>query len=69
LQQVEAMTSLDDLEFMPFDSCEHAGGVLEISVDDQTSIFVERGDRPEEDGRMQASVIVSAIGARSIAVQ
>lgn len=63
------MTSLDDLEFMPFDSYEHAGGVIEISVDDETSIFVERGDRPEEDGHMQATVIVSAVGAQSIAAQ
>ncbi len=62
------MTSLDDLEFMPFDCHERADGVIEIAVDDDTSLFIRRVDRRQEDGPLQATVIVSAVGVQSIAV-
>lgn len=68
LQQVEAMMSLDDLEFMSFDSHVRAGGVIEVAVDDDMSLFIRRVDRLQEDGPLQATVIVSAVGAQSIAV-
>lgn len=66
LQQVEATMSLDDLEFMPFDSHNRAGGVIEIAVDDVTSLFIESVDPLQEDGPLQTTLIVSAVGAPSI---
>jgi hypothetical protein len=62
------MTSLDDLEFMPFDSHERAGGIVEIAVDDVTSLFLQRVDRLDEDGPLHATVVVCAVGSPSIVV-
>lgn len=69
LQQLYAMTSLDDLGFMPFDSHERADGVVEIAIDDDTSLFVEGVDRRQEDGRVHPIVIITAVAARSAALR
>ena len=68
LQQLEAMTSLEDLAFMPFNSLERADGGIEIAVDKDTSLLVQGADRSQEDQAMQVTVIVTAVDARSIAV-
>jgi hypothetical protein len=68
LQQLEAMTSLDDLTFMPFHSQERADGVIEIAVDDATSLFMQLMDPLREDGPLDTPVIVSAVGSPSIVV-
>jgi len=69
LRQLEAMNSLDDLKFMPFDSDEHRDGVFEIAVDAGVSLFMQRVEQPEEDGPVpNTTVTISRVGARSIAV-
>lgn len=67
LQQLEAMASLDDLRFMPFDSHDRPDGVVEISVDDDLSLFVREVDQ-QEDGQMYVMLMISALGGRSIVV-
>ena len=67
LQQLEAMTSLEDLKFMPFDSSEDADGVIEIAVDDDTSLFLT-GLLRQEDSAVHATVVISAVSARSSGV-
>lgn len=67
LQQLEAMTSLDDLGFMPFDSEKLAGGVIEIAIDDDLSIFVTAVTPTEEDGHMPgATVRITAVSAKTM---
>ena len=68
LQQLEAMTSLQDLGFMPFDSKKRPDGVIEIAVDDDIALFVEEIARQEE-GTLNFTLLVSAVGARSVAVR
>jgi len=65
LQQLEAMTSLDDLAFMPFDSADHPDGLIEIALDDNTSLFVREGAPTQEDGHLPTSlVVISAVDAQ-----
>jgi hypothetical protein len=67
LQQLEAMTSLDDLAFMPFDSVEHPDGLIEIALDDDTSLFVREVGPIKEDERLPATlVMISAVGAQTM---
>ena len=66
LQQLEAMTTLDDLAFMPFDWQERSDGMIEVAVDDETSIFVKRSDRLQEDGPLRSTATIAAIGARTV---
>jgi hypothetical protein len=67
LQQLEAMTSLDDLAFMPFESAEHPDGLIEIALDDDTSLFLREVAPTREDGRVPATlVVISTIGAQTM---
>lgn len=67
LQQLEAMASLDDLAFMPFDSVEHPDGLIEIALDAGTSLFVREVAPTKEDGRLPATlVMISAVGAQTL---
>jgi hypothetical protein len=68
LQQLEAMGSLHDLAFMPFDSETRPDGVIEIAVDDDTALFVEELNH-QEDGPLSSTLLVSSVGARSVAVR
>lgn len=66
LQQLEAMASLADLEFMPFDVGEGQGGVVEVAVDEGLALSVQpENDHPQEDGHMGITIWVTAVGARS----
>lgn len=67
LQQLEAMASLDDLAFMPFDSAERSDGLIEIALDDDTSLFLREVAPTQEDRRLPATlVVISAIGAQTM---
>lgn len=69
LQQLEAMTALADLDFMPFESHDHGDGVVEVAIDDDLSLFVEYvTKRPQEDGPMNDTLVIFAVGTRSIRV-
>lgn len=41
LQQIEAMESLADLAFLPFDSHERDSGLFEVAVTDQVVLVIE----------------------------
>jgi len=59
LQQLEAMTNLADLKFLPFDSHEHDGGLIEVTITDRLSIFIERGpDMSEGDTPMYTIIVI-----------
>lgn len=65
LQQVEAMATLADLKFLPFDSHEHDGGVVEVAVTDRLSIFIERGPDMSEGDTLMYTIIVIDLRAPS----
>src|SRR5262245_51554336 len=69
LQQLEAMTTLADLKFLPFDSYEHDGGVVEVSVADQLSLFIERGPDLLEGEALMFTVTVTGLRPRSTVAQ
>lgn len=67
LQQLEAMTSLNDLSFMPFEFAEHPRGVIEIAVDVEISLFVREVQPAQKDGRMPSiALMVSAISTQTM---
>lgn len=67
LQQLEAMTSLDDLAFMPFNSFDHPDGRIEIALDDDTSLFVREVAPSKEDGHLPVTlVMITAVGAQTM---
>ena len=68
LQQLEAMTSLADLDFMPFDVTEDADGIIEIALDDEMSLFLREAPPAQEDGHMpQTTLMVSAVSTQTMA--
>lgn len=63
LQQLEAMTALSDLDFLPFDSSEHDSGTIEVAVNDRLALFIEPGpDDPEGEGPMNTLTITGLRG-------
>lgn len=62
LQQLEAMASLDDLTFMPFDSGRHGDGLIEVAVDEETSLFVRALDTAQDYAPVMHPILVVAIG-------
>lgn len=66
LQQLEAMASLVDLEFMPFDVGEGQDGAVEVAVDEGLALSVQpENDHPQEDGHMGITILVTAVCAPS----
>jgi hypothetical protein len=61
LQQLEAMTTLTDLSFLPFESFEHAGGVYEVTVSDGLAIFIERGPDTPEGGTLMYTITINGL--------
>lgn len=68
LQQLEAMTTLADLDFLPFDSHEHGGGVIEVAVADHLSLVIERPDT-SEGGAPMHEIVVAGLRDRSTAAR
>jgi hypothetical protein len=69
LQQLEAMNSLTDLDFMPFDSREGEDGMVEVALDERLAVFVQRDDdQQQEGGPMGTTIVISAVGRCSEAV-
>ena len=59
LQQLEAMTTLADLGFLPFDWWEHPDGTIEVAVADDLSLFLEPGPvKPNAEAPMHTATIV-----------
>lgn len=69
IQQIEAMNSIEDLAFMPFDHDGPGGGHIEVALDDEMSLFmvVDRGHH-SEDGAMHTAITIRRIGRRTVAV-
>lgn len=64
LQQLEAMTTLDDLDFVPFDSEQHDDGVVLVAVAADVVLVIEPSERrAREDGSMNTTIVVTAVGA------
>lgn len=66
LQQLEAVTTLADIAFLPFDSFEHGNGEIEIGVTDDLGLFITPADTSQEDGLM-FTIIVTGLRVRSAA--
>lgn len=64
LQQLEAMTTVADLAFLPFDFYEHGGGVVEVTVAEDLSLLIERLDMSEGEALMH-EIIVTGLRDRS----
>jgi len=59
LQQLEAMSALADLDFLPFESHEHDNGVFEVEVTEDLALFIEGAqDRSEGEALMFAITVM-----------
>jgi hypothetical protein len=65
LQQLEAMATLADIAFLPFDSCEHHGGVFEVAVTDHLALFIEQGSATSQRGAPMNTITVTGIRDRA----
>lgn len=64
LQQLEAMTTLDDLDFVPFDAEQHDDGVVVVTVAADVVLVIEPSERrAREDGSVNTTIVVTAVGA------
>ena len=59
LQQVEAMTTLADLSFLPFESVQHADGVFEVAVTNDLALFIERGPDAQEGETLMYTIVIT----------
>jgi hypothetical protein len=64
LQQLEAITTLADLGFLPFDSYEHDDGVFEVAVTDRLALFIERGPDSSEGEALMDTIVITALRDR-----
>jgi hypothetical protein len=69
LQQLEAMTTLAELDFLPFDSYEHDGGVIEVAVAGHLALFIERGPDTSEGEALMYTMTVTGVRDRSTAAR
>ncbi len=63
LQQLDAMTSLTDLEFLPLDS-HTLDGRVEVDVDDELALVLDLSTPPRQ-GDLMATVVVRSLLLRS----
>lgn len=65
LQQLEAMASLHDLAFLPFDHTEGPSGRIEVVVDESLVVVVRPGPVINEEGVTMPTLIVADVRAAS----
>jgi hypothetical protein len=65
LQQLEAIATLADLAFLPFDSCEHDGGVFEVAVTDRLALFIEQGPATSQRGAPMNTITITGVRDRA----
>lgn len=65
LQQLEAMTTLADLAFLPFDFHKHENGVIEVAVDDQLAVFIKQGSDALKGETGMRMLTITGLRARS----
>ncbi len=63
LQQLEAMTSLADLQFMPFDSVDADDGSIDIAIDHDTALTIRIDDTTHNEEHAVNIVTVLAVNA------
>lgn len=63
LQQLDAMTSLADLDFLPID-CRTVDGRVEVDVDDDLVLVLDPPEPPQP-ADLMATVIIRALMARA----
>jgi len=65
LQQLEAMTTLADLMFLPFDSHAHHDGLFEVAVTDHLALFIERGPDTSQGGAPMNTITIAGVRDRA----
>lgn len=65
LQQLEAMTTLADLSYLPFDSREHRGRVIEVAITHHLALFIEAGPETSEEGAPMSTITITGVRDRA----
>ena len=65
LQQLEAMMTLADLSYLPFDSREDRGGVIEVAITDHLALFIEPGPETSEEGAPMSTITITGVRDRA----
>jgi len=65
LQQLEGMTTLADLGFLPFDSYEHDGGVFEVAVADDLALFIKHEPDTSKGETLMHTIVITDLRERS----
>jgi plasmid maintenance system killer protein len=63
LQQLEAMETLADLAFLPFDHHKHDNGLIEVAITDQIALVIEQ-DPATQPGAPMNTITVTVTGIR-----
>ena len=61
LQQIEAMSTLDDLTFLPFDSNNHADGLIRVMITPELALAIRPTPEATEGEATMPSVTVTHI--------
>ncbi len=69
LQQLEAMESLSDLQFLPFNSLIREDGVVEVSITDQLMLLIQRDASAPERDQLMYQITINGLEARSPAAK
>ena len=65
MQQLEAIATLADLAFLPFDIREHDGGLFEVAVTDHLSLFIEQGPATSQRGAPMNTITITGVRHRA----
>lgn len=65
LQQLEAMTTLADLSYLPFDSREDRGGTIEVAITGHLALFIEAGPETSEEGAPMSTITITDVRDRT----
>jgi hypothetical protein len=69
LQQIEAMSTLDDLAFLPFDSNNHADGLVRVMITPELALAIRPTPEATEGEPTMPSVTVTHVLAVSPAAR
>lgn len=69
LQQLEAMESLSDLQFLPFDSVIREDGVVEVAITEQLMLLIQREESAPERDQLMYQITINGLEACSPAAK
>ena len=61
LQQLEAMTSIEDLGFLPFDAQRRGDGQFEVAVTEQVALVADWRADKEREGITMDTIVITAV--------